>query len=282
MVRLHAHPLFKIHYMANLPFSFDDLHSKVLPIMSDVNILQKEAFKGEVAVSFKNDMGLSSSILTETDLQSDAYYREKLSAHFPEFGFVTEEEATGLDNHEYFWVIDPIDGTANFAAKIPLFGSSVALWGPSGPVYGVLAFPMLDIQLYGWKGGGAFYNGVKINLDSIQSEKSNYIFGETKSFTDALVHLDKVKDVISFPFNFRSAIYSYAQVILGKFAGLIYYNLAPWDIAAGLIISEEVGLHNEYLSGFPDPKDPDFRKYKHSVITARKSTAEAISSALRA
>src|SRR5579872_7494914 len=112
--------------MKNPALNLLDVSSKVLKIISKSNEIAKDAFSKEIAIEWKREHKYSNAILTKTDKILDDYLRDKLSKISPEIGFITEENKKKVKRLN--WIIDPIDGTNNFAHNIPLFGTMIALW----------------------------------------------------------------------------------------------------------------------------------------------------------
>ena len=89
------------------------------------------------------------SLVTKSDRWADAYIKAALEKEFPDFGVLTEESTQVLPNCEWAWVVDPLDGTTNFARGIPIWGISLGLLHHGTPIFGYVAFPPLHQRLYG-------------------------------------------------------------------------------------------------------------------------------------
>jgi len=100
-----------------------------------------------------------SSIVTQADLKSDSLIVKLIRERFPEHNIISEESGFSNMNSKYTWVIDPLDGTSNFASAIPWFGVLIALFEDSVPVMGGAFLPVADLLYFAEKGKGAYLNG---------------------------------------------------------------------------------------------------------------------------
>lgn len=260
------------------------IHKEILPIIQKASQIMLDAFNGETEVFSKEGEHSAVSIVTATDREVDAYLRKALTEKFPDSGFITEETIDESPSEEYVWIIDPIDGTANFANKIPIFGLSLGLWHQNQPIYGSLTFPALNESVYAAKGHGVFYNGKKYNRPK-KPHKNNpnqisSLFCQAENAEKKLKTLEKLKDAIAFPQDYQSASYHFALVVLGRFDCVIIVNLPIWDFGASLIIAEEAGLGTAFVTPFPDLSESGIRDYKNSFIMAEKNLAQKIADRL--
>lgn len=257
------------------------LHKKITPIVKKAEKIMLDAFYGETQIFMKGGDHSAVSIVTATDREVDAFLRKELQKVIPGSEFITEEEKNDIPKANYVWIIDPIDGTANFAKKIPCFGLSLGLWYKGKPVYGVLAFPVLGEVIHAMKGHGIFYNGNSFVRPKNKKTENNALFCQAESTEKKLETLKKIQKVIDFPHDYMSASYHFALVALGKFDSVVIVHLPIWDFGASLIIAEEAGLHNAFVTPFPDLKNADVRDYKHSFVMAEKPLAEKIANHLK-
>lgn len=261
------------------------IHQQVLPIIKKASKIMLDAFNGETEVFSKGGEHSAVSIVTATDREVDTYLRQALKEAFPDSGFITEETVDESPSEEYVWIIDPIDGTANFANKIPIFGLSLGLWHQNKPIYGSLTFPALGEAIYAAKRQGMFYNGEKYNRPK-KPHKNNpnqisSLFCQAENAEKKLKTLEKLKDAIAFPQDYQSASYHFALVALGRFDCVIIVNLPIWDFGASLIIAEEAGLDNAFVTPFPDLSESGIRDYKNIFVMAEKPTALKLAERLK-
>jgi myo-inositol-1(or 4)-monophosphatase len=107
------------------------------------------AYFGQVTPQEKED----GSLITQADRWADGALREGLAAQFPDHGLLTEETLGAFPDREWCWVVDPLDGTTNFARKIPIWGISLGLLYRGWPVFGYVAIPPLGESFYGFYPG---------------------------------------------------------------------------------------------------------------------------------
>ncbi len=115
-----------------------------------------------------------SDVVTIADKESEAFIMNFIHQHFPEHGIISEESGREHEGREWRWVIDPLDGTTNFAAGLPAFCVSIALEHDKEPLLGVVYAPYLGECFYAVKGHGAWLNGKRIHC-SCKSELSKAV-----------------------------------------------------------------------------------------------------------
>lgn len=185
-------------------------------------------------------------LVTEVDLASEKIIREELSKAFPEIKFHGEE--SGGDNWKNgdIWIVDPIDGTTNFANRLTHFSISIALCHNGVPVVGVVKNPITDETFIGVKNGGAFCNNQPIHVNSISDldnalAVTGFPYNRREHIDEIVTRLRnmlmKVQDVR----RFGSAALDICYLAKGIYSIYWEKNLKPWDIAAGQVILEEAG-----------------------------------------
>jgi myo-inositol-1(or 4)-monophosphatase len=204
--------------------------------------LLRANIKGERQITYKGDINL----VTEMDKLSEQTAVNMLLASFPEHGVMAEEETTIRNDSGYLWVIDPLDGTTNYAHGYPCFSVSLALECRGEVIVGVVYDPMRDELFSAQKGKGAFLNGAPIRVsrtdtliksllatgfpyDRKVSEKNNLNY-----FHDLLMASQEVR-------RDGSAALDLCSVASGRFDGFWELKLKPWDVAAGSLIVREAG-----------------------------------------
>jgi len=186
-------------------------------------------------------------LVTNADLYSEARLKELIERFFPSIPVVSEESFSGDLNYERFFVVDPLDGTTNFAHRLPWFGISIALIEEGKPVLGIIYHPALDELFFAERGKGAYLNGEKIKVS------------ETKELDKALIStgfpVAKIihkPDPYVVPFReflkraqgvrrFGAATLDLAYTACGRYDGFYEPYLNPWDTMAGVILVEEAG-----------------------------------------
>jgi myo-inositol-1(or 4)-monophosphatase len=194
----------------------------------------------QTRVAISKDDG---SLVTKSDRWADAYIKAALEKEFPEYGVLTEESTQVLPDREWAWVVDPLDGTTNFARGIPIWGISLGLLHHGTPVFGYVAMPPLRQNIYGWSdehGSAAFFNDQPINLPKASPDPDalgNYFFS---ACSRSLEKMGRSK----FPFKLRMlgvASYNILTVAIGSTIGAVEATPKIWDIAAVWVILKAIG-----------------------------------------
>ena len=188
-----------------------------------------------------------SSIVTEADLASDSLIIKLISEKFPGHNTLSEETGFINRNSEYTWIIDPLDGTSNFAAGIPWFGVLISLLRENTPVMGGACLPTSDTLYFAEQGKGAFRNGKQFVMPVNRALKNSLVafsldYTDDEEFLNR--GLEKFKYVVRNSRNVRStnSLLDFLYVAEGKFGGCINLYTKIWDIAGlSLLISEAGG-----------------------------------------
>lgn len=211
-----------------------------------------EKFGRIETVTKKGDINL----VTEADLASEALITERIRSYYPRHGILAEESGeaiiTGGDG-ENKWIIDPLDGTTNYAHGYPCFCVTIALENKGEIVIGVTYDPTRDELFTAEKGGGAALNGKPIHV-SKTNELGNAML--VTGFPYDIKHRDKfARHLTEFLLRSRavrrdgSAAIDMAYVACGRFDGFWEEGLNPWDVAAGKLLIEEAGGTVSYYDG---------------------------------
>ena len=184
--------------------------------------------------------------VTEYDLKSEKAILDFLKQKVPSASFIAEESGKDLKNETGpIWIIDPLDGTANFARGIPIFSVSIALVVSNEVVCGVVYNPITDEMFIAEKGKGAFLNGTSLSvcLDS-ELDKTMLITGFPHDMLENIICLEYFISFAKLGMPIRrlgSAALDICYVAAGKAGGFFEYTLMPWDFAAAKLILEEAG-----------------------------------------
>ncbi len=213
-------------------------------------MMLKEKIGGAWEISYKGEVNL----VTEMDRRSEGIIVETIQSVFPGHGIVAEEETTIRNGSGFTWIVDPLDGTTNYAHGYPCFSVSIALEQEGEIIAGVVYDPMRDELFSAGKGQGACLNGKPIHVSAIDSliksllatgfpydrkvsEKNNLNY-----FHDLLMASQEVR-------RDGSAALDLCSVAAGRFDGFWELKLKPWDVAAGSLIVQEAGGMVSDLSG---------------------------------
>ena len=258
----------------------EDVHTYVSQLMSTAENMLRTAYDKKVAAKYKslhiNDLELA-SIVTETDTAIDTFLRSELRKKYPDFGFVTEE-SDELPKKGYNWIIDPIDGTFNFAHHIPLCAISIALWKDNTPVYACVTLPLQNERLHAEAGRGLYLNDERVQLikKEVSPEKA-YVSMSMVGPNDIRVKtMEAVADITSFPRYLGSCVYQSALVVLGRIDSAVYLNLALWDIAAVLLFAQEAGLICKFVTASPKIDSPSSHDYGYTLVIGQPTLTEKI------
>ncbi len=210
----------------------------------DAGQILLEKFGRKIKISKKGDVDL----VTEADLASEALIIERIKSYYPKHSILAEEAGNAVvigGGDSWKWIIDPLDGTTNYAHGYPCFCVTIALEHEGEIVLGVTFDPTRDELFTAEKGRGATLNGKPIRVS------------ETDLLGDSLI-------VTGFPYDFKnrpefarhlhsfliesrgvrrdgSAAIDMAYVACGRYDGFWEEGLNPWDMAAGKLLIEEAG-----------------------------------------
>lgn len=208
------------------------------------------------------------SIVTEADRFADEHIVSTLREKFPDDCIISEENFTILeDNFCSTWVVDPLDGTANFHNGVPIWGVSIARFTNGYPNLGVLYFPNTDELYVAQSGKGLYLNGQLVNLE-IKAPRS---FFACCSRTHR--HYN-----VKVPYKTRIlGSVTYNLVLISRGDAAINIEVAPklWDVAAAWVVVQEAGAEIEIFAGetpFPLKAGIDYDKFQFSTLAAVTKT----------
>ena len=184
-------------------------------------------------------------IVTDIDVAAEKAVLEILTSAFPDFGILAEESQPVAGASPYRWVVDPLDGTRNYAHSIPHFCTIVALAEGDDIIAGVVYDPVREETFTAAKGQGAFLNGDRISVTET-AELSRSLLSFDLGYVDekAALAIDMLRSLWPGMYSVRmmgSAGLGVAYAASGRVDLFFHHSLSPWDIAAGLIITREAG-----------------------------------------
>ncbi len=202
----------------------------------------KENFDEAREVSFKGEIDL----VTDFDSLSQSLIHKHISSRFPEHDFLAEEGLRRERGAEYRWLIDPLDGTTNFAHKFPVFCISIALEKSGETDLGVVYDPLRNEMFWAKIGQGAFLDGKKIRVSSVNDlDKSlvatGFPYDIRESEVNNIDHFNNFAIRVQAIRRCGSAAMDLCYVACGRFDGFWELKLNPWDVAAGVLIVKEAG-----------------------------------------
>ncbi len=211
----------------------------------------KENFGGNYKISSKEVL---SNLVTEIDKKSEEKIFEIIRKDFPGDYILSEEAGALIQDSEIKWIIDPIDGTVNYAHSIPLTCVSIAVERRGEIIMGVVYNPISGEFFFSEKGHGAFLNNDRISVSDCNDLRrallvTGFPYDSSSYDPDPVAVFKKfiMKDV---PIRrLGSAALDLCWTACGRFEGFWEYNLNSWDVAAGYLILKEAGGIVTKLSG---------------------------------
>jgi myo-inositol-1(or 4)-monophosphatase len=191
--------------------------------------------------------------LTEVDGETEAFIAKRLLQVFPSDGFIGEEsKARPPVEGGAAWVVDPIDGTANFAHAVPHFCVSIACVAGTKIEVGVIYDPMRDELFSGRRGAGARLNGAPMRASSLSSLANSSVEVGWNLRASADQYVELLRRIVvtgAAPFRAGSGALALAYVGAGRLDGYVERHIHAWDCLAGILLASEAGAYvNDYLS----------------------------------
>jgi myo-inositol-1(or 4)-monophosphatase len=236
----------------------------------------REKFHEKHDIAYKGEIDL----VTEADRGAEALLIARIEKLFPAHGIMAEETRGSALTKEHMWIIDPLDGTTNYAHQYPVFCVSIALQRDGDVILGVICNPMMEELFVVERGQGAFLNERRLSVSA------------TTDLTRSLL-------ATGFPYDIRvnpdnninyfntlavkaqairragAAALDLAYVAAGRFDGFWELQLRPWDMAAGCLMVTEAGGKVTDLFGGP------FNLYSPHVLASNGRIHETMAEILR-
>lgn len=200
--------------------------------MKNLGKVQHVEFKGEI------------DIVTEIDKKCEDLIVGRLQKEFPEYDILAEEGSGKRKDAEWKWIIDPLDGTVNFKHEYPVFGPSLALEHKGELVLGVVYQPYLDDLYVAEKGSGAELNGKRISVSKESNLRRSLLatgFPYNIEEGNNLEYFGRFLGKAQAVRRAGMAAGDLCFLASGRIDGYWVLSLAPWDIAAGIVIVKEAG-----------------------------------------
>lgn len=198
-------------------------------------------------------------IVTQADVEAEQAIIEQIRKVFPDHDFLAEEEHAAPTIADHLWIIDPIDGTNNFAHGIPHYAISVAYYRNGTPEVGCILNPEMGDCFWTQRGRGAWHNGqpASVNLHSELPETMlavGFYYDRGAMMRATLDAMETLfRENIHGIRRMGTAALDIVQVALGRFGGYFEYELSPWDFAAARLFLEEAGGKITTCKGDPLP-----------------------------
>lgn len=213
----------------------------------------QQYFQG--SFNIENKEGIN-NLVTEVDKHSEKAIIDIIRKNYPGHSIISEEVGEMLQESDYQWIIDPIDGTVNFAHGIPICCVSIGLKHKDELLLGAVYNPMMNELFFAEKGKGAYLNDKPISVSSKTNfAKACLVTGFPYKWPNSSEHPIRVFErfiLEGLPVRrLGSAAIDLCWVACGRFDGFWEYNLSSWDVAAGYLIVQEAGGRITNFDGAP-------------------------------
>ena len=239
----------------------------------------REIVAGGIEVQAKADQ----SLVTSADTAAENVFRDAVMARFPEHGILGEEFPAIAENADFLWVVDPIDGTAEFARGLPLWGIIIGLYYKYEPLVGLLDHPDLKLRASAGYGLGTRINGEPVQVAPMAAGEIN---GRERVGTPSRFNYAKREgqgelfDRLSHAHpNIRvfHTCYTHLLAASGGLDAAIEWNAPLWDVAASRILIEEAGGEYRCLERHRNADAVEL----YNVVFGRPGLVERIAVVLR-
>lgn len=205
----------------------------------------------------------SNQVLTETDLKIGKLLVNKIRQFYPQDSIIDEEAGVIKNHSEYTWVIDPIDGTSNFAEGVPAFGIIIGLLQQGTPIAGGVALPFFKEIILAEKGKGAYSNGKKLQVTKQKKLLSALVAygidGQQKNPKITHQECELLAKIILGIRNLRASgsVFDGIMVAKGKYGAYLNRTCKIWDsVGQHIIIEEAGGLYTDFFGKPLDYSNP--------------------------
>jgi len=195
-------------------------------------------------------------LVTVADIESEQAIVESIRSAFPNHSILAEEAGLLEGDAEKQWIIDPLDGTTNFAHSLSIFAVSIAFAYQAKPVFGIVLNPSSGEMFTAIENQGAYLNNHTIAVSTATTARDSLLVTgfpyDLEKMTSGV--LDRFARCLAAAQGIRrlgSAALDLCYVACGRFDGFWEENLKPWDTAAGILIAREAGAHITDFVGQP-------------------------------
>ncbi len=237
--------------------SHADFIESVLVEASNIALSNFGKVKGRIKPDDRNQ------VLTDADLEIGKFVIEKIGIEFPQYNVIDEEAGVIDKGSDYTFVVDPIDGTSNFAAGVPTYGIIIGLLDQDVPVAGGVALPYFSEIIIAEKGKGTFLNGRKISV-SRQTDLSKTLVAvgldsHSENPERTRKEIKIAGEILLSSRNLRTSnsIFDDMQLARGNYGGWVCWNTKIWDnIGSQIIIEEAGGVYTDFYGKKQDYSNP--------------------------
>ena len=194
-------------------------------------------------------------IVTEVDFIAERIVLETIRARYPDHTIISEEAGTAQTDSSFRWVIDPIDGTTNYARRLPICAVSVGLLEGNVPIVGAIYDPLRDDMFSAERGRGAHVNGAPIHasrITTLEDALVGFDWGHADLIRRrTLQYVGQIAPICRTVRGLGSATLALAYVAAGWLDAYLNLGMKPWDSAAGLVLLSEAGCRISTPEGQP-------------------------------
>jgi myo-inositol-1(or 4)-monophosphatase len=215
----------------------------LIEIAREAGEIIKDGFGKNLDIQYKSN---ETNLVTQIDKASEKTIVEYISKKFPSHGILAEESGNVKNGSEYLWVVDPLDGTTNFAHGLPIFSVSIGLQKNGKTIAGVVYDVMQNIIYSAEAGSGAFANSKRIKVNENNQLNhgvlvTGFPYNISENPDNALGKFTALTKVMRGIRRLGSAAIDFSYVANGVFDGFWEVYLHPWDVCAGILIVQEAG-----------------------------------------
>lgn len=240
-------------------------------------MLLKDGFGRQHQIKFKE----AKDLVTEMDQKAEDLILGEIRARFPDHSILSEESGSLSGSPEHEWVVDPLDGTINYAHTYPAFCVSIAYRERGTLKLAAIYDPMLDELFSAEKGRGALLNGKPMRVTQVKEMQlallgTSFPVSDSKLLAQNNRIFTQMSTLAQTVRRNGSAALDLAYVAAGRLDGYWQMGNHPWDFAAGVLLILEAGGAVTDLSG-----SPDFYRPPYSLICANQTLAGVIAGEIR-
>jgi myo-inositol-1(or 4)-monophosphatase len=234
-----------------------------ISVAQEAGALLRDRLNTNFNVSYKG----ATDLVTEVDIASETLIRDRIATRYPRHQVLAEEGGLADSVSDYRWIVDPLDGTTNYAHGYPVFNVSIALEYQGEVIAGVVYDPMRDELFAAERGSGAMLNKKTIRV-SQTSQLIKSMLSTGFPYDIKTANLTNLDHWTNFAMNTQAlrrdgaAALDLCYVACGRYDGFWELNLSAWDTAAGVLIVEEAGGR---VSDFSNHK---FSNYTPEIVAS--------------
>ncbi len=215
----------------------------ILEIAGSAGDIIREGYGNNFQIEYKTS---EKNLVTEIDKKSEKAIIDFISKKYPTHNILSEESGEYKKESDYLWVIDPLDGTTNFAHGLPIFAVSIGVMKKDEIIAGVVYDVMRNIFYSAEKGNGSFANEKKITVSNNDKLGSGVLvtgfpYNVAENPDKAFERFESLTKKARAVRRLGSAAIDFCYVASGVFDGFWEVSLQPWDLCAGKLIVEEAG-----------------------------------------